>query len=132
MEPAVATVWLKVCYGLALAMPINAFEGTLFRSLAEARTALAAWRTDYNASRPHSRLVVETALSNLERPKKNCSAWPAAGARPAQLRHEKSTNELMRTARICLLYRQELGEKPRIRPGREIEHIRLCFSRRFR
>jgi putative transposase len=29
---------------------------TLFRSLSHARTELAAWRTDYNTSRPHSRL----------------------------------------------------------------------------
>ena len=29
---------------------------TLFRSLPHARTELAAWRTDYNTSRPHSRL----------------------------------------------------------------------------
>jgi putative transposase len=29
---------------------------TLFRSLAHARAELAAWRTDYNTSRPHSRL----------------------------------------------------------------------------
>ena len=28
----------------------------VFRSLAHARTELAAWRTDYNTSRPHSRL----------------------------------------------------------------------------
>ncbi len=29
---------------------------TLFRSLAHARTALEAWRADYNTNRPHSRL----------------------------------------------------------------------------
>jgi len=29
---------------------------TLFRSLSHARTELAAWRVDYNTTRPHSRL----------------------------------------------------------------------------
>jgi transposase InsO family protein len=29
---------------------------TLFRSLAHARSMLAAWRADYNHDRPHSRL----------------------------------------------------------------------------
>jgi putative transposase len=33
---------------------------TLFTSLAQARVALGCWRTDYNGSRPHSRLGWKT------------------------------------------------------------------------
>jgi putative transposase len=33
---------------------------TLFTSLAQARVALASWRTDYNLRRPHSRLGWQT------------------------------------------------------------------------
>ena len=36
---------------------------TLFRTLAQARVALEAWRHDYNAERPHSSLGWQTPLA---------------------------------------------------------------------
>ena len=36
------------------------FNETLFPSLHHARATLAAWRTDYNTERPHSRLGWQT------------------------------------------------------------------------
>jgi putative transposase len=41
---------------------------TLFRSLAHARTALEAWRADYNTNRPHSRLGSQRRLGELRLP----------------------------------------------------------------
>jgi putative transposase len=38
---------------------------TLFSSLAQARAVLSIWRTDYNGSRPHSKLGWKTPTSSL-------------------------------------------------------------------
>jgi len=65
---------------------------TLFPSLHHARATLAAWRTDYNTERPHSRLGWQTPAAfaqtltqqrglTLRNPQ---SAAPAPVAQPAQ------------------------------------------------
>jgi putative transposase len=66
---------------------------TLFPSLHHARATLAAWRTDYNTERPHSRLAWQTPAAfaqnftsqrglSLRNPQ---SSAPAPVAQPAQL-----------------------------------------------
>lgn len=75
---------------------------TLFSSLAQARAALNIWRTDYNGSRPHSKLGWQTpdefaltfhtrralALRNTKNPA------PAPAASPAQQGKANAGNEL--------------------------------------
>jgi Integrase core domain len=50
---------------------------TLFTSLAQARVVLESWRTDYNGSRPHSKLGWKTpsefALHYHDRPRGLCN-----------------------------------------------------------
>jgi putative transposase len=66
---------------------------TLFPSLHHARATLAAWRTDYNTERPHSRLgwqipaefaqtIAPQRGPSLHNPK---SSAPAPVAQPAQI-----------------------------------------------
>tara|TARA_R110002049_G_scaffold172708_6_gene339528 strand:- start:10811 stop:11308 length:498 start_codon:yes stop_codon:yes gene_type:complete len=66
---------------------------TLFPSLSHARATLAAWRTDYNTERPHSRLGWQTPAAfaqtftlqrglTLRNPQ---SSAPAPVAQPAQM-----------------------------------------------
>ena len=62
---------------------------TLFPSLAQARVALGCWRTDYNGSRPHSRLGWKTpsefAFSIHPRP--DLALRYAKGSAPAPVAH---------------------------------------------
>jgi putative transposase len=75
---------------------------TLFSSLAQARTALANWRTDYNTQRPHSRLGWQTpaAFASTFAPRRalapryatSTASEPAAS--PAQTGSTTAGNEL--------------------------------------
>lgn len=65
---------------------------TLFPSLNHARATLAAWRTDYNTERPHSRLGWQTPAAFAQpftpqrdlTPRDPKSTRPAPVAQPAQ------------------------------------------------
>jgi putative transposase len=57
---------------------------TLFGSLAHARTALEAWRRDYNHERPHSKLGWQTpaAYASTFRPLRDLALRCAKGSAP--------------------------------------------------
>ena len=50
---------------------------TLFSTLAQARIALAMWRADYNGSRPHSKIGLQTPCLCIDLP-----LAPGSGAAP--------------------------------------------------
>jgi len=62
---------------------------TLFSTLAQARTSLAAWRTDYNGLRPHSKLGWQTpsAFAATFQPRRDLALRTAKGSAPAPAAH---------------------------------------------
>ncbi len=62
---------------------------TLFTSLAQARVALGCWRTDYNGSRPHSRLGWKTPseFAFSFHPRRDLALRYAKGSAPAPVAH---------------------------------------------
>jgi putative transposase len=58
---------------------------TLFSTLAQARIALAMWRTDYNGSRPHSKIGWQTpsAFASTFHPRRDLALRSADGSAPA-------------------------------------------------
>jgi putative transposase len=62
---------------------------TLFSTLAQARIALAAWRADYNGSRPHSKLGWQTpaAFASTFHPRWDLALRSANGSAPAPATH---------------------------------------------
>jgi putative transposase len=77
-------------------------NGTLFSSLPQARTALANWRVDYNAVRPHSQLgwQTPTAFASTFTPRRALApryatnAAPEPAASPAPRGSKTAGNEL--------------------------------------
>jgi len=62
---------------------------TLFSTLLQARTALAAWRADYNGSRPHSKIGWQTPLAFAAtfQPRQDLTLRCANGAAPDPAAH---------------------------------------------
>ena len=73
---------------------------TLFRSLSHARTALEAWRRDYNTSRPHSRLGWLTPATYAgtfnPQPAPALRTWDSSA--PAPVAHPAHAGETTRQA----------------------------------
>lgn len=75
---------------------------TLFSSLAQARAALAAWRADYNTTRPHSQLGWQTPMAFASTftprralaPRHVTSTAPEPAASPARKGSKTAGNEL--------------------------------------
>lgn len=61
----------------------------LFSTLSQARTALAAWRSDYNGSRPHSGLGWQTpsAFAATFHPRRDLALRYAKSSAPAPAAH---------------------------------------------
>src|ERR1700756_5375211 len=68
---------------------------TLFSTLSQARIALAAWRADYNGSRPHSKLswLTPSAFASTFDPRRELAPSYANGSPPAPVaRSAQQTN----------------------------------------
>jgi len=62
---------------------------TLFSTLTQARIALDRWRTDYNGSRPHSKLGWQTpsAFASTFKPSRDLTLRSAKGSAPVPVAH---------------------------------------------
>ncbi|PWJ82312.1 integrase-like protein [Pseudaminobacter salicylatoxidans] len=99
---------IRSLIGSGAVFPINGrlrdelLNETLFSSLAQARAMLSIWRTDYNGSRPHSKLgwktpdefalTFHTRRALALRTAKSSAPTPAAS--PAQQGKDNAGNEL--------------------------------------
>lgn len=68
---------------------------TLFPSLHHARVTLAAWRTDYNTERPHSRLGWQTpaAFAQTFTPQRGLTLRNPQGSAPAPVAQPAQTGK---------------------------------------
>jgi putative transposase len=68
---------------------------TLFRSLSHARTALEAWRRDYNTNRPHSRLgwLSPATYAGTFNPRPAPALRPRESSAPTPVAYSTQTGE---------------------------------------
>lgn len=73
---------------------------TLFPSLCYARAAVAGWRTDYNVTRPHSRLgwMTPSEYANTFNPRRELPLRSIAGSASAPVAHQGQIGQYNRSS----------------------------------
>ena len=73
---------------------------TLFPSLTQVRSTVAAWRADYNLNRPHSRLgwLTPTEYADTFNPRRDLALRSMQGSAPAPVAHPGQSGQTNRTS----------------------------------